>query len=249
MGSIDGAVVIVTGASRGIGEACARDIARRGGRVVCTARNDDAIRRVADEIEASGGDAIPVTADISVPADNRRVVDAALAAYGRLDALVANAAIDAPLGLAWEITEDEWRQVIDVDLSGAWWSIQPLLPIFMGQRAGKIVIMSSVAARAGSAIHSPAYAAAKAGLLGLTVGLAAQLEPYGVLVNAITPGSTGTTGTPVTDRERDEYLPSHPLGFGGAQPIVAAVAYLLGEGGDWVSGAVLNVSGGALRGI
>ena len=112
-----------------------------------------------------------------------------------------------------------------------------------------MVIISSVAARAGSQIYSPAYAAAKAGLLGLTVGLAVQLEPFGILVNAITPGPTGSTGTPLTETERSEYIAAHPLGFGGAQPIADAVTYLLKGSGDWVSGAVMNVNGGDWRGI
>jgi NAD(P)-dependent dehydrogenase (short-subunit alcohol dehydrogenase family) len=113
---------------------------------------------------------------------------------------------------------------------------------------GKVVFISSVAARLGGRGFSPAYAAAKAGLLGLSTALAVQLEDTGILVNAVMPGTLGTTGSPLTDSETAEYLRTYPLGFGGPAPVAAAVEYLLDTSGDWISGAHLNVSGGRLRG-
>jgi 3-oxoacyl-[acyl-carrier protein] reductase len=146
------------------------------------------------------------------------------------------------------LDEASWRETIDVDLSGQWWCTKAFLPAMMRQRGGRVIFISSAAAKLGGAGWSPAYAAAKAGLLGLTTALSLQLESYGILVNAILPGTVGASGTPLTSDERAKYLAEHPLGFGGTAPVVHAVDYLLGPGGDWLSGAQLNVTGGRLRG-
>lgn len=242
-------VVIVTGAASGIGRCTARTLAARGARVVLADIADDRAREAATEITADGGTATAVHVDITDPASAERMVASALEAYGRVDALVACAGLDAPHGLPTEIDEAHWRHVIDVDLTGAWWCAKAVLPGMVAQRSGRIVFISSVAARASGAPISPAYGTAKAGLLGLTVALATSLEADGILVNAITPGPTGSTGRPYTAEGADAYLREHPLGFGGPQPIADGVAYLLDSSGDWSSGTVLNISGGNHRGI
>lgn len=249
MDGIRDTVVTVTGAAQGIGERIARCLGDHGARLLLADVQRDRVEQVAASLRQSGAEAAAAWVDVSVPESARALAATALERFGRIDALVANAAIDAPRGLAWDIDEDHWRRLIDVNLSGTWWCVQAVLPAMLAQRRGKIVLMSSVVARLGSAVYSPAYAAAKAGLLGLTVGLAAQVEARGVLVNAITPGPTGTTGTAVTDEEARQYRAGHPLGFGGPQPAADAVGYLLASSGDWISGAVLNVSGGELRGL
>jgi 3-oxoacyl-[acyl-carrier protein] reductase len=121
--------------------------------------------------------------------------------------------------------------------------------MMMKQKKGRIVFISSLAARLGSSRHSPAYATAKAGLVGLTVSLSSQMEEFGVLVNAITPGPTGNTGYPTADEVKQAYLAQQPLGFGGPAPIAEGVLYLLSSAGDWMSGSVLNISGGLFRGL
>jgi NAD(P)-dependent dehydrogenase (short-subunit alcohol dehydrogenase family) len=111
---------------------------------------------------------------------------------------------------------------------------------------GRVILISSSSARMGDHGVSVAYNAAKAGLIGLTIGLSVQLEPHGILVNAIAPGPTGTGR--ITDEWRDAYLRDHPLGIVGADPVAHACLYLAGPAGDWISGTVMNVSGGRIRG-
>jgi NAD(P)-dependent dehydrogenase (short-subunit alcohol dehydrogenase family) len=246
---LDGLCTIVTGAARGIGAEIATLLAEHGARVMLADLDLDGAAEVADGLRGRGCDAEACLVDIAEPAAATRLADHTASRFGAVHALVNNAGIDAPVRSAWEMDEQHWRQLVDVNLSGAWWCTQAVLPALIAQRFGKVVFVSSVAARVGSERYSPAYAAAKAGLLGLTVGLAAQLEPFGVRVNAITPGATGNTGTPMADDERADVLARFPLGLAGPAPTAHAVRYLLDVSGDWVSGAVLNVSGGQLRGI
>jgi NAD(P)-dependent dehydrogenase (short-subunit alcohol dehydrogenase family) len=242
-------VVIVTGAARGIGRVTATTLAAQGARVVIADIDAAAGETAAAELRGDGlaADAHPV--DVGDVPSVEALVAAVLRDRGRIDGLVNNAGLDAPLGEAWSTDEQEWRRIIEIDLNGAWWCSRAVLPAMMEQRYGRIVNISSVSARIASTHISPAYSTAKAGLIGLTVGLSAQVEPYGIRVNAITPGPTGDTGRPYSPEGRAAYLAEHPLGFGGAQPIADGVRYLLAPSGDWVSGAVLNISGGQQRGI
>jgi NAD(P)-dependent dehydrogenase (short-subunit alcohol dehydrogenase family) len=246
---LDGKVVVVTGAARGIGRCIAETVATRGAHTVIADVDIEQARAVADGIRAAGQSAAATPVDVADPASADQLIATVLAAQGQVDALVNNAGIDAPAGFAWETEEADWRRIIEVDLNGAWWCSRAVIPHLMARKQGRIVNISSISARVGSPHISPAYHTAKAGLIGLTVSLSTQLEPHGILVNAITPGATGSTGKPFSAAGRAAYLESHPLGFGGPQPIADAVGYLLGPGGDWVSGSVLNVSGGDHRGI
>jgi NAD(P)-dependent dehydrogenase (short-subunit alcohol dehydrogenase family) len=249
LSELRGKIVIVTGAAQGIGSATAQLLSRKGARLLLADVQVERVARVAERIREVGGVAESVATDITDPEQAIAMAEAALAAFGRIDALVNNAALDAPTGHAAEIGVTHWRRVIDVDLSGAWWCTRAVIPTMRAHRNGRIVNISSISARMATFETSPAYSAAKAGLLGLTISLSVQLERDGILVNAITPGATGNTGTPVPDRERRMYEAVLPLGFGGPEPVANAVAYLLGPSGDWLSGAVLNVSGGVLRGM
>ncbi|MEX1125693.1 MAG: SDR family NAD(P)-dependent oxidoreductase [Acidimicrobiia bacterium] len=240
-----GKTVVVTGAYGGIGRALVTELLGQGARVVAA----DIAADVPWSNAPDGENLLSHYVDIG---DWRSCDDLARATYdrfGAVDALVNNAGIDAPPGLAWEITEEHWDRLISVNLSGAWRCTRSFLDAMRKQGHGRIVMISSITARHGSTRYSPAYAAAKAGLIGLTSGLSAQLEGNGILVNAITPGATGSTGTPMTPEEEAALARDFPLGAGGPQPVVDAVTYLLGPSGGWISGAVLNVTGGQLRGI
>jgi 3-oxoacyl-[acyl-carrier protein] reductase len=249
MGSVKDSVVIVTGGAGGIGETISSALANRGAHVVVADIRTDAAESVAARLRAEGLSASAETLDITDPESAAALAESVLHSHGRIDSLVNNAGLDAPHGHPAEIDATHWRHVIDVDLNGAWWCTQAVIPAMVGARTGRIVFISSVAARASGAPISPAYAAAKAGLLGLTVSLATTLERDGILVNAITPGPTGNTGRAFSPEGREAYLAAHPLGFGGPKPIADAVSYLLDDSGDWLSGTVLNVSGGDHRGI
>jgi 3-oxoacyl-[acyl-carrier protein] reductase len=235
--------VIVTGAAQGIGECVARMLAEDGHALVLTDIQEKKVAAVAAELGAQ-----PVGVDISDPASCLAMVAEARQHLGGLDAVVQVAGLDAPPGSFDSTDDDLWRKVIDVDLSGPWWVAKAAVPAFEASGGGRLVIISSVSAMMPDADTTPAYNAAKAGLHGLVVALASELEGRGVLVNAIAPGATGTTGTPMSEDEIRMYDAAFPLGVGGPKPIARMVRYLLGPGGDWISGAILNVSGGLWKG-
>jgi NAD(P)-dependent dehydrogenase (short-subunit alcohol dehydrogenase family) len=248
MSQVAQTVTVVTGAAGGVGSDICRNLSAKGGRLVLADVRPDALQNIADELADGAADILSVVTDIADPGAAAELAERTLAAFGRVDALVNNAGLDSPRGWAWEIDERSWRETVDVDLSGQWWCTKAFLPAMMAQRSGRVIFISSAAAKLGGTGWSPAYAAAKAGLLGLTTALAVQLEGHGVRVNAIVPGTLGSSGNPLTETEKEQYLAKYPLGFGGTAPVVHAVDYLLGPGGDWLSGAYLNVTGGRLRG-
>jgi NAD(P)-dependent dehydrogenase (short-subunit alcohol dehydrogenase family) len=247
VGELTGTVALVTGAAQGIGRCIAEFLARDGASVMLADIQSAAVAAVARELVQAGSTAAAVDVDIAEPASAGRMIERTLDRFGTIDVLVNNAGIDAPPGHAWELPEDHWRQIIDVDLSGAWWCTRAVIPHMIERRRGRIVFISSTSARRASSRVSVAYNAAKAGLVGLTIALSLQLEPHGIRVNAIAPGPTGT-GEPMTDEERAAYLVEHPLGLGGPEPVAHACLYLARPSGNWISGAVLNVSGGRWRG-
>jgi 3-oxoacyl-[acyl-carrier protein] reductase len=249
MGELDGSVVIVTGAAQGIGERTARTLAAAGAHLVLADIQEDRVQRVAAELAADGAQAVGVRVDVADPVSALAMARAAHERFGRIDGLVNVAGIDAPVARAAEMDEEHWRRLIDVDLSGQWWCTRAVLPRMLDQGNGRIVFVSSVVARFVDPWTSPAYVAAKAGLIGLTISLSTQLEEQGILVNAVAPGATGSTGTPATDEMAAFYSTFQPLGPGGPQPVADAVTFLLSPRASWISGAVLNVSGGTVRGI
>jgi NAD(P)-dependent dehydrogenase (short-subunit alcohol dehydrogenase family) len=245
--SFHGKAVIVTGAAGGIGSCVARRFADAGASVMLADIRDEAAREVADEISRTGATASACPVDITSPASARALAAATMATFGAIDVLVHTAALDAPRGLAWECDDEHWRRIIDIDLSGAFWCAKAVIPQMIAQASGRIILISSVASRVGSHESSVAYNAAKGGINGLTIALAAQLEEKGILVNAIAPGPIGT-GEPMTPEEIRNDEASYALRIVGPDPVAHGCLYLAGPGGDWVSGSILNVSGGRWRG-
>lgn len=242
-----GQVAVVTGAAQGIGEEIARRMGATGATVVIADIQEERARAVADSLRDEDISSWACYVDVADPASASAMVAASIERFGRIDVLVNDAGIDAPPGAAWDIDEAHWRRVIGTNLSGAWWCTSAAIEHMKARRRGKIVFISSGSARIGDPDISVAYNASKAGLIGLTIGLSVQLEPFGILVNAIAPGFTGT-GQPMTSDERREYEADHPLGIVGPGPVADACVYLAGPSGDWISGTVLNVSGGWWRG-
>lgn len=244
---LDGRVAIVTGAAQGIGESIATSLATAGASVLLADIQEDAVADVAGRLRNAGHRAVSSCVDVRDPRSASQMVGSCLDEFGTVDVLINNAGIDAPGGAAWDIDEEHWRRLIDTNLSGAWWCTAAVLSPMKRQRSGRIVFISSGSARVGDPGISVAYNASKAGLIGLTIGLSVHLEPFGILVNAIAPGYTGT-GEPMTVEERAAYDAVHPLGIVGPEPVARACLYLASAGGDWITGAVLNVSGGWWRG-
>ena len=240
--SIENQSTVVTGAAQGIGECVARTLSRAGAKLLLADIQEEKVAAVASDL---GCESIRV--DVADPESAENMIAKAMTVSGGIDALVNIAGIDAPYVDALEVTPEHWRELIDVDLNGQWWCTAAALPHMVKQGAGRIVMISSVAALSGSPTISPAYSAAKSGLIGLVVGLSANVEKHGILVNAIAPGHIGTTGTPTPPDQEAAYLAAYPLGNGGPQPVADAVVYLLGDSGRWISGAVMNVSGGFIR--
>ena len=240
---LEGQSIVVTGAAQGIGECVAEHLRTRGAKLFLTDIQGDKVARVADRLGAASA---PV--DIADPDKVETMVGIAIGALGNIDSFVGVAGIDAPYVEPQDVDRDHWRRIIDVDLSGPWWCVNAVLPHMMERGRGRIVLISSVSGITATPEISPAYCAAKAGLIGLTISLSSFLERHGILVNAIAPGYIGTTGTPLSDVEKAWYEENYALGFGGPQPIADAVGYLLDDSGSWTSGAVMNVSGGLVRG-
>ena len=241
--SIKNQSVVITGAAQGIGKCVAEHLSTKGARLLLADIQERKVSQVAQDLNCQS-----IGVDVSDPDSARNMVNQAIESYGRIDSLINVAGIDAPYMDALDVDDDHWRKIIDVNLTGQWWCTSAALAPMVKQSGGRIVIISSIAAYTRSDGISPAYAAAKAGLTGLVVSLSSHVEKHGVLVNAIAPGHIGTTGTPTPKEQADQYLKNHPLGFGGPQPVADAVSYLLDDSGNWISGAVLNVSGGYIRG-
>lgn len=193
MKRLENKVAVITGASQGIGRAIALAYGREGARVVATARTTTAIEAVAAQCRQLSGAALAITADLAVESDIQRIVDQTLAAFGRIDILVNNAAIiHPPLDLV-EFDPALWRQVIEVNLTAVALLTRAALPGMIENRSGKIINISSIGGRKGGKGRS-AYRVTKAGLISLTESVAAEVKQYGIDVNCICPGGVDTEG-------------------------------------------------------
>lgn len=244
MFSLDGKIALVTGASQGIGEAIAKQLAAQGATVVCAARTLNKLQAVADAITAAGGKADVIAADLSDGASVRAAVAATVERYGALHILVNNAGITRDK-LLIQMKEDDWDAVIDTNLKGAWTAIQAATKPMMKQRWGRIINIASVVGQMGNAGQSN-YVAAKAGLIGLTKSVARELASRNVTANAVTPGYIETAMTAgLPEDVKAEFTKQIPLGrMGTAEDIAASVAFLASDEAGYVTGQVLSVNGG-----
>ena len=237
-------VALVTGASRGIGKACALALAQAGARVVLAARGVDKLKEVAAEIQAAGREAYIVELDISSEASIRDAFKQAASEAGPIEILVNNAGITRD-GLAVRMKRTDWDEVLTTNLTGTFLCCQQVLQNMMRARWGRIVNITSVVGEMGNAGQSN-YAASKAGLVGLTKSLAQEMGSRGITVNAIAPGfvETDMTGVLASDL-KEKMLANIPLRrMGQPADVAAAVLFLAGEGAEYVTGHVLDVNGG-----
>lgn len=241
---MDDKVVVVTGASSGLGVYFARAFAEAGANVVLAARRVEKLAQAADLVAATGRQALPVATDIADPAAATAMVDAAMERFGRVDVLINNAGVGTAHPATRE-TPEQFREVIDVNLNGAYWAAQACGRV-MGP-GSSIVNISSILGLTTAGLPQAAYAASKAGLIGLTRDLAQQWGGRkGIRVNAIAPGFFQSE---MTDQYRPGYLDSVShrivLGrMGDPEELAATAVWLASDAGGYVTGQTLAVDGG-----
>lgn len=234
----------ITGASRGIGRACALALAESGARVVLAARSVEKLDELAQAIRARGQEAYVAALDLGSPESIREVFSKTAAEFGRIDILINNAGITRD-GLALRMKKDDWNAVLETNLSGAFFCVQQVLHGMLKSRWGRIINITSVVGEMGNP-GQVNYVAAKAGLIGLTKSLALELASRNITVNAVAPGFIETDMTAALSQElKDNMLAHIPLRrFGSVDDVAAAVRYLASDEAAYITGHVLNVNGG-----
>lgn len=244
MKRFDGKIALVTGASRGIGEAIAKRLASEGAMVLAAARSADALARVVSQIEASGGEASALALDLADERSIDAAVKAALAAHGEIHVLVNNAGVTED-GLILRMSREAWDRVLATNLTGVFLLTQAVIKGMVRKRYGRIVNVTSVVGLMGNAGQAN-YAASKAGLVGLTMSVARELASRNITCNAVAPGFIATAMTDrMTDAAREGLSGQIPLErLGTPDDVAAAVAFLASDEASYVTGTVVNVSGG-----
>ena len=238
-------VAIVTGGANGIGRECCLKLAESGVSVIIADIDYAAAEKTAKTITSSGGDAFPFYVDMANVSEIRSMAAFAIKQYGAIHILINNAGLLHTTAIE-DITEEEWDKINSVNLKAVFFACQAVIPCFMENRCGKIINISSMAGRNGGFAVGLAYAASKAGVIGLTKGLAARLAQYQINVNAICPG---TTRTPLWDGVPDEELRELerkiPLGrLGETTDIAGLVRYLCSDEASFITGATIDINGG-----
>jgi 3-oxoacyl-[acyl-carrier protein] reductase len=235
---------LITGASRGIGKACAMALAKEGHSVVLAARDMARLEEVAAEIRSAGGEAHAVSLDLGALDSIPQVFAEAVAKSGPVHILVNNAGITKDT-LVLRMKRQDFEHVLDVNLTAAFLCMQQVLSGMMRERWGRIVNITSVVAQAGNAGQAN-YVASKAGLIGITKSLAQEMASRNITVNAVSPGFIDTDMTQVlTQEQKDRILSAIPLKrMGSPQDVAAAVRFLASDEAGYITGHVLNVNGG-----
>ena len=239
----DRPVAVLTGASRGIGEAIALRLAEEGWNLTLISRSIDKASALLESL-ARPEDHLLLAADVSLFSEAERCIAESVKRFGRLDALINNAGITKD-NLLIRMSEEEWSSVLSVNLQGAFNFVRHALPVMVRQRRGRIVNIGSIVGLMGG-VGQINYSASKAGLVGLTKSLAREYGSKGITANLVAPGFIETAMTDVLSEERKkEYLSGIPLRrFGTPEDIAGVVSFLLSPEASYVTGDVINVSGG-----
>lgn len=238
--------VLVTGSSRGIGRACALAFAKAGYHVFINCRSSiSELNETAQDIAASGGTCTPVPGNVADPRDVRVMFDAISSSCKGLDVLVNNAGC-AHFGLLSDMTDEEWRHVIDTDLSSAFYCCRAAIPHMVSQKRGKIINISSMWGTAGASCEA-AYSAAKSGLHGLTRALAKELAPSNIQVNALACGVIDTgMNARLDEAERAALEEEIPAGRYGTPEEAADMVLMLAESPAYLTGQIIGIDGGMI---
>jgi len=237
-------IALVTGASRGIGRACALELAKAGNKVALAARQTDKLEEVAAEIRSAGGEAFVVALDLAAQDSIKAGFTKVATEFGRIDILVNNAGMTKD-NLALRMKPDDWNIVLQTNLTGAFFCIQQVISPMMKERWGRIINISSVVGEAGNPGQAN-YVASKAGLIGLTKSLAQELASRSITVNAVAPGFIETDMTHVLkDEQKARITQAIPMGrIGAAHEVAAAVCFLASDEASYITGNVIDVNGG-----
>jgi 3-oxoacyl-[acyl-carrier protein] reductase len=246
--SLSGRVALVTGASQGIGRACALRLAKEGAAVAVAARNQENLHKLVSEIAASGGSAAAFPVDVADEEQIKTALKAAIAQLGKIDILVNNAGVTRDQ-LVMRMKRADWETVLNTNLTSAYLCIQQVIGSMLKQRWGRIINITSVFGQMGQAGQAN-YAASKAGLIGLTMAIAREVGSRNITCNAIAPGFIETAMTSVlSDEFKQNAVKMIPLGRVGApEDVAGAVAFLASDESAYITGHVLNVNGGMLMG-
>lgn len=241
---LSGKTAFVTGASQGIGKACALELARAGADVVLASRNLERLEKVADEVRAVGRQALVVSLDLANPDTIKPAFAKAQEKFSKIDILVNNAGVTRD-GLVLRMKRADWQEVLDTNLTGAYLCIQAALAGMVKRRYGRIVNIASVVGQSGNPGQAN-YVSSKAGLIGLTKAVATEVATRNITVNAVAPGfiATAMTGK-IPEEARDKIMARVPVGRMGTDLEVAhAVRFLASDDAAYITGHVLNVNGG-----
>jgi len=243
-----GRVALVTGASQGIGHACALALAREGATIAAAARNREKLDELVAAIAAAGGQAAAFVIDVADEDQIKSGVKQALAQFGKIDILVNNAGITRDQ-LVMRMKRADWDAVLSTNLTSAYLCIQQVIGSMLKQRWGRIVNITSIFGQTGQAGQAN-YAASKAGLIGLTMAMAREIASRNITVNAVAPGFIETSMTAALSEElKQTAVKQIPLGrVGSPEDIANAVCFLASDEASYITGHVLNVNGGMLMG-